>query len=234
MRTSSRLLRIVSKREKRGAKNSAFCADTYKVEKLLNYKSWKRRNILVLKMLTATDILESSLQLMGIPHIVYDTKIEPDLQKQWKKDQDTVCGIIISGSRTDHELHIEPAFPEEIIESLPVLGLCYGHEILGNLLGSKVVDCNPPYGEHSMVEISLHEDLLFEGIDVSKKYMAQMNHDQMLQSLPTGAKLLASTSMTPVAGFHHDRTNWWGLQFHPEKDWSHNLIFKNFYRFCRS
>lgn len=201
--------------------------------KVLDYKNWKKRNLLVLKMLTASDLLENSLSLLGIPYILYDCVEETNLEKRWETDKDLVCGIIISGSRVVPEYHMLPSFPEHIIENLPVLGICYGHEILGSILGSKIVD-SPNGGEKTSVIVSLKSDPIFQSLDTDLKWQVTMRHDQMLQTLPPGSKLIASTSDCPVAGFHHEDKNWWGLQFHPEKDWMGNIVFKNFYSICRS
>jgi GMP synthase-like glutamine amidotransferase len=38
--------------------------------------------------------------------------------------------------------------------------------------------------------------------------------------------------MTPIAGFHHEEKEIWGLQFHPEKDWIGDEVLKNFYQYC--
>jgi len=184
-------------------------------------------------MLTTSDLLENSLLLLGIPFILYDCVKENNLDERWQKDKDQVCGIIISGSRTIPEFNFEPLFPNNIIESLPVLGICYGHEILGNLLGVKTIDCNPPYGENSAVKANILPDNLFKGFDTSEDIIVTMRHDQMLAELPSGSKLIASTEMTPIAGFHHIEKKWWGIQFHPEKDWLASTVFKNFYRECR-
>ena len=201
--------------------------------KLLDYKNWKRRNLLVLKMLTSSDLLENSLDLLEIPNITYDCVEENDLESRWEKDKDSVCGIIISGSRTVPEYDFMPSFPEKIIKDLPALGICYGNELLGQELGSNVVNCNQPVGEKGSVIAKLHKDPIFAGIDTSEPTIVTMNHDQMLDKLPPGAILLASTEATPVAGFKHSEKSWWGLQFHPEKDWMGTIIFRNFYKICR-
>ena len=184
-------------------------------------------------MLTTSDLLENSLSLLGIPIIVYDCVVENNLEERWQKDKDLICGVIISGSRTVPEYHLMPAFPSEIIENLPTLGICYGHELLGEILGAKIVDCGPN-GEHLSTIAKLYKNSLFEGIDTSEKWQVTMKHDQMLASLPNGCELIASTALTPVAGFFSPEKNWWGIQFHPEKDWMGNIIFKNFYAICRS
>ena len=159
---------------------------------------------------------------------------DKDLEAKWEKDKEKCCGIIISGSKNDITYNYEPAFPETIIHDLPVLGICYGNEILGNLLGSEIIDSNTEYGEHGNVTAELYPNDIFDGLETHGNYIVTMNHDQMLKKLPAGSVLLAKTEYSPIAGFYNASNKWWGLQFHPEKDWLGNIVLSNFYRICRT
>ena len=202
--------------------------------KILNYEKWNKRKILVLKMITSSFMLESYLESVGIPTETIDCNEDIDIEAQFKKLKDSICGVVISGSLTTKKYNEYPRFPLDILENVPVLGICYGHELLCEVLESTIVDCNPPMGEHSVVSATLIKNPLFEGIDVSKPTIVTMNHDEMVENLPNGATLIAHTKLTPVAGFYHPEKMWWGIQFHPEKDWLGDIIFKNFYEICRS
>jgi len=202
--------------------------------KVLNYKNWEKRRILILKMWTTSGFLESSLDFLDIPYIIYDCLKDKEWEEKWKTDIDRCCGIIITGSKNNVDYNYEPAFPESIIAKLPVLGICYGHEILGNLLGSEIVKCNTDYGEHGNVNAKIYPNVIFDGLEGQDHNIVTMNHDLMLDKLPTNTELLASTKFTPIAAFHHKEKNWWGLQFHPEKDWLANIVLTNFYKICRN
>lgn len=101
-------------------------------------------------------------------------------------------------------------------QGTPVLGVCFGHQLLGHLLGSRVV-LNPAGREAGAVEIELtkdgREDALFAG--VSPRFWANATHEDVVATLPPGARLLASNPNTRVQSFAWGRRVR-GVQFHPE------------------
>jgi GMP synthase (glutamine-hydrolysing) len=194
------------------------------MSKLLNYDKWETRTILVINMQTESTDLQDELSMMKIPHDILDCEDE-ELEEKFKKGK--YCGIIISGGGYDT---FKPSVPKSVLESkVPILGICYGHEMLGELLGSKLVDCNPPMGEMSTVMCKLYKSKLFSQ---EQETMVQMHHVKMLDKVPEGATIIASTDMTFVAGFEHAKKKMWGLQFHPERGFLGGEVFKNFYKVC--
>ena len=181
----------------------------------------------------STDELHAAYTLMGTPHILYQSD-DPDFYQKFMKDSDQICGITIGGG-ISKKIQETLLLPEPILRfQVPKLGICLGHEILGEYIGGKLVNCNPPVGEYGEVIATLEPNLIFEGLDFSEKYPVRMYHHKMLEFPPKGSEVIASTRLTPVAGFYSKRTEIWGLQFHPEKDWINNLIFENFYNYCVS
>jgi GMP synthase-like glutamine amidotransferase len=199
---------------------------------VFSFKKWSKNKIGIFNMTKYPGQIVSALDLLGIPSVVL-MSLDKDVEEDFEFSEKNLCGIIISGGLIE-PYHTLPAVPEEALRSnLPKLGICLGHEILGCYLGSNLVDCNPgAKGEYGEVMIDLEEDLIFKGIDTTTKQTVKMEHYKMLDKLPSGAKLLASTNMTPIAGFHHQEKEIWGLQFHPEKDWMGDEILKNFYQYC--
>jgi GMP synthase-like glutamine amidotransferase len=194
------------------------------------YNQWKKKKLLLLKMTTSNNILEQCLEFNNIPCIIYDCSLmnEVEISKAWETDKYDIRGIIVGGSITPDAIY--PAFPTHILEEVDkVLGICYGCEVLAEMLGSTIIECNHPVGETGSVIITLKNDILFKGLDLSLDWAVTMNHDMMIKKLPNDCELIASTELTPIAGFHHYKKKWWGLQFHPEKDWLGSIIFKNFY-----
>lgn len=103
-------------------------------------------------------------------------------------------------------------------EGVPILGICYGHQLLAWAFGGKV-DFNPRGREIGTVEIELSEgaqdDVLFSGLPA--RIDVQVSHLQSVIELPANAQLLASNDFDPNHGFRlGERT--WCLQFHPEFD----------------
>lgn len=195
------------------------------------FKSWIKRKILVLHMEAPALDVETCLKMSEIPFISlpYDEK---DIKEDITTILDECFGVIITGSRKVKEKL--PPLPGIILDSnLPHLGLCYGCEILGIHMGASVIECNPPIGEYSEVDITLYPSLLFKGLDIRSDEIVTMAHSYMLNEAPPGCDVIASTKKTPIAGFECPSKGIFGLQFHPEKGWLGEIIFKNFYNFCK-
>ena len=131
-------------------------------------------------------------------------------------------GIIITGSHdmvTDQKKWSEETadWVKTAVEAeTPLLGVCYGHQLLAHAMGGVVGD-NPNGKEFGTVSIRLNpdgrQDRLFEGTPGS--FAAQACHSQSVLQLPAGATLLASSALDPHHAFVIGRRAW-GVQFHPE------------------
>ena len=204
------------------------------MSKVFKYQDWRRRKIAIIHMPGSTNELAAAFSMLDLPHILYEGD-DPDLESKFSDDSDSICGISIGGGYIKPNTLI-PDLPDSILDfPTPKLGICLGNEILGQYLGAKLINCNPPAGEYGEVIAKLMPNLLFEGLpDLPGKYPVRMYHIKMLESNPPESQIIASTRLTNVAGFYHPELKTWGLQFHPEKDWLNTLVVKNFYRFCLS
>ena len=201
------------------------------MKNIFDYNRWLKNRIGILNMTPYKSQIISSMDLLNIPTLVF--QYSESLKKEFDIAEKNICGFIISGGFIKKG-EIPPNLPMNILNSsLPKLGICLGHEIFGTYLGSSLIPCNSPGGgEHGEVMIKLHKNVIFEGIETNIMETVKMEHDLMLDSVPPGSDIIASTHMTPVAGFHSETKNIWGLQFHPEKDWMGDIILKNFYNIC--
>jgi len=134
---------------------------------------------------------------------------------------ENVKAILITGSaamvtdRCEWMLKTAAWLRESAAEAIPMLGICFGHQLLAYALGGKVSD-NPQGVEVGTVRLNAlaaaEQDDLFAGINVIN---VQASHRQVVTGLPAGAVNLASTAMDPFHVFRYGE-NIWGVQFHPE------------------
>lgn len=131
-------------------------------------------------------------------------------------------GIVITGSPamvSDREAWSELTtqwLAAAVEAKVPVLGVCYGHQLLAHAFGGKV-DYHPEGRESGTFDITLTaeaaDDALFNTLP--KQFRAQLTHRQSVISLPPQAVLLGASDFEPHQAFRiGDRA--WGVQFHPE------------------
>lgn len=131
-------------------------------------------------------------------------------------------GIVITGSPamvSDRAPWSEQAaewLRQAVEAGIPVLGVCYGHQLLAHALGGKV-GYHPRGRETGTHRITLFEtaesDPLFGSFP--REFLAQLTHKQSVLELPPGAVLLGESSFEPHQAFRIGE-NAWGVQFHPE------------------
>jgi len=133
-------------------------------------------------------------------------------------------GVVITGAHcmvTDNlpwSLAIEAWIPSLIQTEVPLLGVCYGHQLLGRAMGGRV-DFHPNGKEVGTVEVRkatpYNADPLFD--NVPDQFPVHATHSQSVLTLPPEAALLAENDFEPHHAFRIGRRAW-GVQFHPEYD----------------
>lgn len=145
-----------------------------------------------------------------------------------KKDFDQVRGIILSGGPDSVYECDSPKVPEGLFGlGIPVLGICYGHQLMAHVLGGKVKPGKVK--EYGTAKITVcKNNSLFSGIQ--KSQTVWMSHGDEVEKLPDGFEVLASNGTCKYTAIADLEKKLYGLQFHPEV--SHTVhgkkILKNF------
>jgi GMP synthase (glutamine-hydrolysing) len=123
-------------------------------------------------------------------------------------------GVILSGGpQSVYEPGAAHADPLLFEIGAPVLGICYGMQVIAHLLGGGVQGSD--HREYGRAEISISEPgLLFEGLASTETVW--MSHGDRVSDLPPGFRPLAGTRNAPVVAFENPERKIYGIQFHPE------------------
>ena len=159
--------------------------------------------------------------------VPYNISIEKIKEKNPK-------GIIFTGGPASVYGEDSPKCSEEIFNlGIPVLGICYGMQLMAHTLGGKVTSANTrEYGE---TNVNLdNTSPLFQGFDNTNIFL--MSHTDYVEKVPDGFKKIADTPVCPIAGMENSERKLYSIQFHPEVNNSKNgiQVIKNFlYNVCK-
>ncbi|MGE0355249.1 MAG: glutamine-hydrolyzing GMP synthase, partial [Gemmatimonadales bacterium] len=124
-------------------------------------------------------------------------------------------GIILSGGPNSVYDPDAPPADKALLElGVPVLGLCYGMQVMAQLSGGKVVPAGKR--EYGRVNIEVRGGRLFTGFAPGETTPVWMSHGDHVDEPPPGYRLTASSGNCPVAGFEHETRPLFAIQFHPE------------------
>ncbi|MEG0963587.1 MAG: glutamine-hydrolyzing GMP synthase [Lachnospiraceae bacterium] len=123
-------------------------------------------------------------------------------------------GIIFTGGPNSVYDETSPHCEKEIFElGIPILGICYGSQLMTYMLGGKVETA--PVSEYGHTELSVdNTDRMFEG--VSPKTVCWMSHTDYISQTPEGFQITAHTPVCPVAAMSCVDKKLYATQFHPE------------------
>ncbi len=125
-------------------------------------------------------------------------------------------GIILSGGPSSVYDKNAPLIDKEIFNlGIPILGICYGAQLITHLLGGRVERSEKREFGLAYIEI-LERNRLFKGLRKTKKYKVWMSHSDRIEKLPQGFYTLARTENSPFASIAHKEKKLYGVQFHPE------------------
>ena len=142
-------------------------------------------------------------------------------------------GLILSGSPSSIHRDNSPRLGDGVLEmGIPVLGLCYGHQLIAHMHGGKVMrGSRKEYGVTN-VYIDYFEGIL-EGLSPIEKVW--MSHGDTVFTLNDEFKVLAHTDISPIAAYIHNSKPLYGLQWHPEVVHTENgnrMLCKFVYEIC--
>ena len=124
-------------------------------------------------------------------------------------------GIILSGGPNSVYAENAPLAERELFDIAPVLGICYGMQLIGYLEGAEVKRAGRR--EYGRAEVTVTEPgVLFNGFDKGEEISAWMSHGDHVESPPPGFVAIASSNGNPLAAFRHRTKPIYGVQFHPE------------------
>ena len=123
-------------------------------------------------------------------------------------------GIIFTGGPNSAYLPDSPTYTKEIFElGIPILGICYGSQLMMHLLGGKVEVA--PVREYGKIEVTVDtSSALFE--NVSEKTICWMSHNDYISKAAPGFEIIAHTEDCPVAAVANVEKKLYATQFHPE------------------
>ncbi|MBQ7639293.1 MAG: glutamine-hydrolyzing GMP synthase [Clostridia bacterium] len=142
-------------------------------------------------------------------------------------------GIVFTGGPNSVYEQTSPRFHPCVLSlGIPILGICYGHQLLSFLAGGEIAPSESG-SEYGKTELYVDPHPLFEG--VPEKSVCWMSHTDEVKAPPEGFRVIAHTVNCSCAAVADDRHGFYGVQFHPEVTHTEygNTILKNFlFKIC--
>lgn len=137
-----------------------------------------------------------------------------------------VKGVILSGSPCSVRDQGAPSLDLGTFKDIPVLGVCYGAQMIAQLMGGLVMASQiREYGRARLTTVDHHSELLKE---ISLDTQVWMSHSDTIANIPDTFEIIASTPSVAIAAFRIRNRPVYGIQFHPEV--THTTEGKNLLR----
>ncbi len=122
--------------------------------------------------------------------------------------------VILSGGPRSVLEDGAPTIDFEVLKGIPLLGICYGQQLMAHRLGGRVEKVShKEYGHRSLVVSPEVENSLVSGLASDQVWMS---HGDQVLAAPPGYVVTASTNSCPIAAFENSNAQQFGVQFHPE------------------
>jgi len=142
-------------------------------------------------------------------------------------------GLIFSGGPASVYAENAPKVDPRILDlDIPILGICYGMQLITHMLGGQVERAGKREYGKAMVDV-VTDHPIFQGLD--KRQQCWMSHGDFVAGIPEGFLACAYTEDTPYAAFANEQRKLYGVQFHPEvRHTTYGMdVLKNFlYHIC--
>ena len=141
-------------------------------------------------------------------------EIQPHTYSVEKIKEMAPKGIIFTGGPNSVYGESALEYNKELFElGIPILGICYGAQLMAHALGGKVETA--PVSEYGKTTVEVDQDaVLFK--NVSKETILWMSHTDYISEAPEGFKVTAHTPVCPVAAMECKEKGFYAVQFHPE------------------
>ncbi len=174
-----------------------------------------------------TQLIARKVRELGVYSEIHPYNYPPE---KLKTDR-SIGAIILSGGPSSVYADDAPHISPEIFSlNKPVLGICYGLQLIAYLLGGEVDRAARREYGRAQLQFEAGEKL-FSGIDAPTPVW--MSHGDHLTKLPAGFRIIGHTSNSPIAAVANDEKRIYGLQFHPEvyhtaegRTFLHNFLFE--------
>ncbi len=156
-----------------------------------------------------TQLIARRVRELGVYSEIYPPFKEPE-----ELPLDKIKGFIFSGGPSSvHSPNAPFCSPKFLELGKPILGICYGMQLIYKMLGGKVEKSQKREYGYAELEVLDHSDL-FKGLP--SRFQVWMSHSDRILEMPEGFKAIARTQNSPIAAFKCEQKKIWGLQFHPE------------------
>jgi GMP synthase (glutamine-hydrolysing) len=164
-------------------------------------------------------------------HGVYSEIVPPDITPTEIKALNqklNIKGLILSGGPSSVYEPVAPRIDSAILDlDLPVLGLCYGHQLIAQIVKGNV--SRAACREYGIAEVNIDKPVgVLNGL--SSRETVWMSHGDTVSALPADYEVLAHTDSCPVAAYRNKQKPIYGLQWHPEVVHTKNgaLMLRNY------
>lgn len=164
---------------------------------------------------------------------VYAEMVSADITVEKIREKNPI-GIIFTGGPASVFGEDSPKVTEEIYKlGIPLLGICYGMQLIAHQLGGEVVHADASLREYGKTTVNYEKSVIFDG--VSTPNQCWMSHTDQVKRVPDAFRVTAYTHSCGVAAYECPERKIYGVQFHPEvvHTINGNDILKNFlYKVC--